>query len=204
MNDGFLQTTWELWVAGGWLMVPLAALVVLIYFSVFDLSYFLFRHGFFTISPNLWRHWVDQPEDSSGELGEIIRYAAEGNSMTAIMERFEEVRITLIGEIDRRMAYCNVLIGAAPLTGLLGTVVGMLGTFRGLAVSVGGNTVDLVAGGISQPLITTQTGRIVAIPAYIVVSVAKGRRDQMDLFIRKLETAVIRRFEKIHSRTIAA
>lgn len=204
MEEGFIETTWDLWVAGGWLMIPLALLVILIYYSVFDLTYYLFRHSFFTISPNLWRHWVDQPNDASGELGEIIKYTASTTDMASVADRFEEVRLAMIGAVDRRMNYCKVLIGVAPLTGLLGTVIGMLGTFRGLAVSGGGDTVDMVAGGISQALITTQTGLIVAIPAYVIISVAKGRRDQMDLFIRQLETAVIRRIEKLQKRSQAA
>lgn len=72
-----------------------------------------------------------------------------------------------VAKIDRRLtrflAPIGVLAAMAPLMGLLGTVTGMITTFDVLAVFGTGN-VKAVAGGISESLITTQTGLIVAIP----------------------------------------
>ena len=72
----------------------------------------------------------------------------------------------------------------------------MLSTFGGLAVSSGGNTVAMVAGGISEALITTQTGLVLAIPGYILLSVAKRKRSQMDAFYTKVEIMTLKRVER--------
>ena len=59
---------------------------------------------------------------------------------------------------ERRLRYLKVLKGIAPLLGLLGTVAGMLKTFRGLASKGMSYTENLVAVGISEALVTTQMG----------------------------------------------
>ncbi len=76
----------------------------------------------------------------------------------------------------RRIDFCFVLIGAAPLVGLLGTVSGMLATFSGLAVSSGAAPVETISAGISRALITTQTGLVIAIPSFIVCTLLKRRQ----------------------------
>ena len=58
----------------------------------------------------------------------------------------------------RRLRYLKVLTSVAPLMGLLGTVAGMLKTFRGLASQGISYTENLVAVGISEALVTTQMG----------------------------------------------
>lgn len=59
---------------------------------------------------------------------------------------------------ERRLRYLKVLTSIAPLLGLLGTVAGMLKTFRGLASKGISYTENLVAVGISEALVTTQMG----------------------------------------------
>lgn len=76
----------------------------------------------------------------------------------------------------RRLDFCFVLIGAAPLVGLLGTVSGMLATFSGLAVSSGAAPIETISDGISRALITTQTGLVIAVPTFIVCTLLKKRR----------------------------
>ena len=59
---------------------------------------------------------------------------------------------------ERRLRYLKVLTSIAPILGLLGTVAGMLKTFRGLASKGISYTENLVAVGISEALVTTQMG----------------------------------------------
>ncbi|MCZ6672099.1 MAG: MotA/TolQ/ExbB proton channel family protein [Verrucomicrobia bacterium] len=59
---------------------------------------------------------------------------------------------------ERRLRYLKVLTSVAPLLGLLGTVAGMLKTFRGLASKGISYTENLIAVGISEALVTTQMG----------------------------------------------
>lgn len=72
----------------------------------------------------------------------------------------------------------------------------MLGTFFGLSVSTGGNTIDLVAGGISEALITTQTGLVLAIPAYVMMTVVKKQIGELDSFFSRMEILTILKIEK--------
>ena len=61
------------------------------------------------------------------------------------------------------MLILTALVTAAPLLGLLGTVLGMIDTFWAVS-QYGVDTANLIAGGISQALITTQFGLVTALP----------------------------------------
>lgn len=66
-------------------------------------------------------------------------------------------------EADKYITTILVLAGVAPLLGLLGTVCGMITTFEVISV-FGTGEAKAMAGGISEALITTQTGLLVAVP----------------------------------------
>ena len=77
--------------------------------------------------------------------------------------------------VERRLPFLGVLIAAAPLLGLLGTVAGMLATFGGMAADTGIEPVDVISGGISKALVTTQAGLVIAVPAAILYELLKGK-----------------------------
>ncbi len=178
-------------------MIPLAALGMMIYFAIFELYLHMKKNNFFRTDYNEWGHWVDSPQEAKGEIAEMIQYT-QNNARNAdvIRGRFEELRTAHLPQVSRRIQFCTILVGAAPLTGLLGTVVGMLSTFFGLSVAQGGNTIDLVAGGISEALITTQTGLLLAIPAYVLISVVRKQLGELDQFLTRLEIQTILKFER--------
>lgn len=78
----------------------------------------------------------------------------------------------------------GVLAAVAPLLGLLGTVLGMIGTFDCIALFGTGNA-RVLAGGISEALITTQTGLIIAIPGLFMRNFIQRRVDALE---RRLDT----------------
>lgn len=191
-----------LWIDGGWLMIPLFILGLVIYHSVFDLYFRLRSRRFHKLDPNLWGHWIDRPEEGKGEVGRIIRFTQDSVSSDAeVRLRFEEVRRALLEQLERRIRFVTIIVGTAPLTGLLGTVAGMLTTFRGLSAASGSDTLGTIAGGISEALITTETGLVLAIPAYVVLSRIRRMIDEYALFLTKLETATLTR--KIKRSTAA-
>ena len=96
----------------------------------------------------------------------------------------------------QRIVVLSILVTIAPLMGLLGTVIGMLTTFRGLATA-SGQAVDLVAEGIRVALITTQTGLMIAIPGYIFISLVIRSRNTYLAFLAELETTVVQRVHKL-------
>ena len=76
----------------------------------------------------------------------------------------------------------QVLTAAAPLLGLFGTVVGMIKTFHGVSVSIDDIT-PAIADGISQALVTTQMGLVVAIPGLFMQ--AHLRRQNQKIMVKK-------------------
>jgi biopolymer transport protein ExbB len=138
-----------------------------------------------------------------GELRRVLDYtqADEVRSVAEVKDRFAEVISSYLSEVDSRRSYLLVLVTTAPLMGLLGTVMGMLTTFSGLAVSSGGSTVDQIAAGISEALITTQTGLIIAIPAYVMATLILKRRNEMEACLTTMEALTIQLFEKKFTHT---
>ncbi len=80
--------------------------------------------------------------------------------------------------LTRSLAVIGVLAAMAPLMGLLGTVTGMIATFDVLSIFGTGNA-KAMAGGISEALITTQTGLIVAIPGLYMKGFLQRRAEQV-------------------------
>lgn len=72
----------------------------------------------------------------------------------------------LLFDLNRRLEFLATVATAAPLMGLLGTVIGMISTFSSLANS-GNVDITLLAGGIWQALLTTAAGLVVALPALL-------------------------------------
>ena len=87
-----------------------------------------------------------------------------------------EAMLRELPRLERFLTAIKVLAAVAPLLGLLGTVTGMINTFQVITVFGTGDP-RLMAGGISEALITTQLGLAVAIPI-LVASALLGRRAQ--------------------------
>ena len=78
-----------------------------------------------------------------------------------------------------------------PLLGLLGTVLGMIRAFNAIATADAMGRPELLAGGISQALLTTAAGLSVAIPALIAYLYFSGRVDQLIVAIDALGQRVV-------------
>ncbi|MBN9693794.1 MAG: MotA/TolQ/ExbB proton channel family protein [Verrucomicrobia bacterium] len=195
MESMFLKI-WKSWVDGGSIMIPLALVAVALYAGGLNLLAYLKRRRFTPSSEAQMREWVAHPEKAEGEVGEIIRYTQDGvRSLNDVSKRFEEVIAAKIPEVDRRLVFLNVLVAAAPLLGLLGTVMGMLVTFKAIAQG-GGKTVDAMADGISQALITTEMGLLIALPGMFLAYQIRRRRNEYVGFLASLESISLRHFRR--------
>lgn len=183
---------------GGMLMLPLTILALTIYYTAFKLFYFFSEHKFYKVDRNRLFELVFNKEKAEGELRDVLDYtqADTGITVTQMQGRFAEIMSAYLAEVDSKRTYLLILITTAPLMGLLGTVMGMLTTFSGLAVSTGGSTVDQIAAGISEALITTQTGLIIAIPAYVMATLIQKRRNEMEACLTTLEALTVQLYEK--------
>ncbi len=189
-----LQQMVHAWTTGGWVMGALFALGVVMYSTAALLLIKLYHRGLTRASDADLRRWVGKPEDSPKSVRELVRYTQdEVQSLADIEGRFREVEAGEVRDVDRRIAFLNVIVVSAPLFGLLGTVLGMLLTFK--AIGVGGNsTSDIIARGISEALIATQTGMMVAVPGFMMAHVAKRWRNEYVSFLARLEGITLRYF----------
>lgn len=93
----------------------------------------------------------------------------------AIRSRLEEVGRVEIHRMERRLPTLEGIITVAPLLGLLGTVTGIIRSFRVLAAFEGAAQPAALSIGIAEALITTAAGLIIAIPAVVVYHYLQSR-----------------------------
>jgi biopolymer transport protein ExbB len=101
----------------------------------------------------------------------------------------QEVSEREISRLHRKLEYLSFIAAAAPMLGLLGTVTGMIRSFNTIAATEGAAKPSDLAGGISEALVTTCMGLIVAIPTMFFVSQFRNR---IDGYIAEAETVVER------------
>jgi biopolymer transport protein ExbB len=183
---------------GGVLMVPLTLLALTIYWTAFKLLFFFSEHRFYKVRREQLVDLVANTDAAKGEMRDVILYtqADDVSTVDHVKARFAEIMSSYLAEVDTKRSYLLTLVTTAPLMGLLGTVMGMLTTFSGLAISTGGSTVDQIAAGISEALITTQTGLIIAIPAYVMATLIQKRRNEMEACLTTLEALTVQIYEK--------
>ena len=190
------------WTNGGWVMAALACVALITYATAAHLLLFLYHRGLTGVTDGHLRNWVANAAKAPKQIRELIRYTQdEIHSLKDIEGRFREVEASKIPEVDRRLAFINVMVVSAPLFGLLGTVLGMLLTFRAIGVG-GSSTSDIIAKGISEALVATQTGMMVAIPGLVLAYVAKRWRNEYVAFLARLEGITLRHFRpEFHGMT---
>jgi biopolymer transport protein ExbB len=170
-------------------MVPLAVLALLIYTTGVQLLVFLRKGNVQLGHEQEWLIWIQDPSRAQGRAGDIIRYTLEdAQSSKQVRNRFNEVRLSLLDAVERRLVFLSTLIAAAPLMGLLGTVIGMLGTFAAIALGGGSETAAMVASGISEALITTQTGLFIALPGIFLALLIRRRKHAVEAALARIES----------------
>jgi biopolymer transport protein ExbB len=198
-NSAIEQMT-HTWGNGGWVMAALAMLALITYTTAARLLIVLYHRGLTKATDANIRGWISEPAQAPAQLRELIRYTQdEVHSLRDIEGRFREVEAAKILDVDRRLAFVNVMVVSAPLFGLLGTVLGMLLTFRAIGVG-GSSTSDIIAKGISEALVATQSGMMVAIPGLVLAYVAKRWRNEYVGVLARLEGITLRHFRPQFAR----
>ena len=117
--------------------------------------------------------------DGGNPLGRIINVYRENEGVDSetLQLKIDEAILKEQPSINRFIGFIKIISMVAPLLGLLGTVIGMIVTFQAITLFGTGDP-KTMAGGISQALITTVLGLVVAIPTvllhYFVNSRAQG------------------------------
>ena len=182
----FIEEASTTWTNGGWLMLPLFLLAILIYYTALELLIHLNKH--FIIRCKI--HRMSDTEINRQLHSSLKRIKAlllpQARNPKEVKRHFIEVRNEYLPKINRRIRFLAVIITTGPLVGLLGTVTGMLSTFTGM-VQADGSKFSNVIGGISEALITTQSGLVISIPAFIILYLIMQKRNTLEHNIARLE-----------------
>jgi biopolymer transport protein ExbB len=193
----------ELWIAGGWCMIPIALSAWVLFAIGLNVRLKLREKQFMSVREETWREWIEHPERRRGVVGRLLDRTNGCQSLDDVSGAFTELRSLEVAPFERDLRVMKVCISSAPLLGLLGTVTGMLATFNALATGSGGEkTMALVAKGISEALITTMTGLVVALPGLFFLYLLGRKFEQYKAFLAHVETVLAQRvFRRSHQRT---
>ena len=112
-------------------------------------------------------------------LGRVMIASLGDRTDTELLEaRLDEAVLRELPAIERGQSVIKLLAGIAPLMGLLGTVTGMIATFQAIT-AFGSGDAKLMAAGISQALITTVLGLVVAVPLLLLHSWVASRSREL-------------------------
>lgn len=197
----------EIIAAGGWLMYP----IILCSIAVLGIS----GERFWTLSPTkiaprhllaqVWG-WIKNNQLDGNKIRELKNSSALGKILAAglsnsrsgrdvMKDSIEEAANQVIHEMERYLSALGTIAAVAPLLGLLGTVFGMIKVFRDIMLEGTGNS-QALAGGISEALITTAAGLVVAIPAMMAHRFFQRRVDGL---VVTMEQEAIKLVDALHS-----
>ena len=192
--------------AGGWLMLPL------ILSSIFAVA--IIGERFWSlqekrITPKhlvgqVWQWYKNDDLDekhiealaTSSPLGQVLAAGlVNRHHPRAIMkESVEESGRQVIVSLEKYLTTLGTIAQITPLLGLLGTVIGMIKVFSAITTQGVGNP-GVLAGGISEALITTATGLCIAIPSLYFY---RHFRAQVNILVLKMEEESLKIIDVMH------
>jgi biopolymer transport protein ExbB len=191
-------STWEYLATGGPVMVPLLLVSLAMAFMIAER--FLYFAG------------IERGDINADAVIRGIENnapAAGGGLCATVLGRLLAAR-AVYGELDLRVLHETVqgflpelrrgfniiacLIAAAPLLGLLGTVTGMIETFNVMNI-FGTTNPKAMSGGISEAMITTQYGLVLAILGMYVQMFVEKRARRCEHMVEELTRHIIRKFQ---------
>jgi biopolymer transport protein ExbB len=199
----------EMVTAGGWLMLPILLCSVVALGICVERLITLNAEK---ISPphllaRVWTQLKNNELDAiklrtlraSSPLGEILA-AGLGNAhhgRDVMKESIEEAASHVVHSLERYLNPLGTIAAVTPLLGLLGTVVGMIKVFTEIMAQGTGNA-SVLAGGISEALVTTAAGLSVAIPSLIMHRYFVSR---IDGIVIGLEQETIKLVDALHNES---
>ena len=182
---------------GGYIMYPLYLLLVIAIYVFFERMIAIKKAG--TIDPKFML--IIRDNIISGNLGAAKTLAKNtdnpvakmiekgvmriGKPLDAIEKSMENVGKLEMYAMERNLNILSLVAGIAPMFGFLGTIIGMVQLFYGIA-STGEYTLNTIAGGIYTKMITSATGLIIGLIAYVGHNYLTT---QIDKTANKMETA---------------
>lgn len=198
--------------AGGWLMIPIILCSVLAIAIVVERYWALRMTRIMPKDqlPKVWM-WIKNHELDGTKLKELkgsslfgyvlsAGIAASKHGRDAMKDAIQEAGNHAAHDMEKFLSTLGTIAAISPLLGLLGTVLGMIEVFTAIMIQGTGNT-GVLAGGISQALITTAAGLSVAIPALIFHRALTRRVDEL---LINMEQNSARLVDALHSDSNAS
>lgn len=187
---------WEIVQAGGWLMLPIIACSVVAAAIILERLWTLQANRVLPkdLTAEVWK-WVKNEQldpqhiqalHQGSPLGQILAAGLMNRqeSREIVKESIEDTGRHVVHELERYLNPLGTIAAISPLLGLLGTVIGMVKVFAAITASGVGNP-SVLAGGISEALITTAAGLTVAIPSLMGYRYLRGRIDGLVVRMEK-------------------
>ncbi len=170
---------------GGVVMYPLLGISFLMWILIIEKTFFFQRLYYKNISRYeavkfIINNKIPDPNMYRGITSVLVRNFLSKRTGDKEIDGFimDEVVIGIVASLDKHLKLIGVLAAIAPLLGLLGTVIGMIKTFDVISFFGTGNA-KAMAGGISEALITTQTGLMIAIPGVYMSNFLSTRAEKL-------------------------
>ena len=176
----------DILISGGPVMIPLGVLSMVALAIIIERLWVLRRTNFLQaatvqtlsglLAGNKFRGAVDFCHRHPGPFTDLVTALIENRQAPyeELKEILEDTGRLQLMSLQRGLPALATIVAGAPLLGLLGTVIGMIKIFSVVASSGSGITEQL-SSGISQALITTATGLVIAIPALFTHSYLESR-----------------------------
>ena len=187
--DSLWQEALQTWNTGGWAMIAIALTALAMFGLGLRVWLEVAAFGHRGVKLSELPRWLEQAHLREGRVGDLVSDFASCDSLDAVESRLASVQASQIRPLERELKLMKVCVSAAPLLGLLGTVTGMLTTFAALSEGSGGDqTMSAIAGGISEALVTTMTGLVIALPGLFFQYVLGRKFAEYRYFLDRLET----------------
>lgn len=193
--------------AGGWVMLPLVLCSIVAGAIIIERLWTLRSQRVLPadLAAKVW-YWVEKEQlddrhihalRDSSPLGRILAagLSARDAEREVMKEGIEDTGRHVVHELERFLNPLGTIAAISPLLGLLGTVIGMVKVFSAIQAHGVGNP-GVLAGGISEALITTAAGLSIAIPSLIGYRYLRGRVDSL---VVQMEQEAIKLIEALHS-----
>jgi len=193
--------------SGGWLMLPILLCSVAVIAIFIERMWTLNERK---IAPRallgeVWG-WLKNNQLTTAKIKELRDSSQLGRIFAAglsnsrhgrdvMKDSIEEAASQVVHELERFLNVLGTIAAVAPLIGLLGTVVGMIQVFTAIMLEGTGNA-GVLAGGISQALITTAAGLTVAIPALMA---HRYFQRKVDSIVVTMEQEAVKLVDALHS-----
>lgn len=195
--------------SGGWLMVPIIGCSIIALAIFIERLWTLQRKRVLPsdLTRKVWE-WVSKDQlthehiqelQAGSPLGRILAagLATRNRERQVMKESIEDTGRHVVHDLERYLNLLGTIAAVSPLLGLLGTVTGMVRIFAALSATGAVGDPAVLAGGISEALITTVGGLAVAIPALIAY---RYLRDRVDELVIDMEKEAITLVEALHRR----